>query len=65
MTFGLAHLRLEGSPAHPEDVYIHCGCDKCDERFRKQALAYYTWMRDAGYNLNPYINDIWFPEELK
>ena len=46
--FGLAHLRQEGAPAHPEDVYIHCGCDKCEARFKKQAKAYFDHRRAQG-----------------
>ena len=38
--FGLVHMRQEGAPAHPEDVYIHCGCAKCEERWQKQLKAY-------------------------
>jgi len=39
-TFGLAHLKEEGAPAHPEDIYIHCGCKKCEKNWQKQLKAY-------------------------
>jgi hypothetical protein len=38
--FGLVHIRGEGMPAHPEDIYIHCGCAKCEARWQKQLKAY-------------------------
>lgn len=38
--FGLAHIKKEGAPAHPEDIYIHCGCAKCEARWQKQLKAY-------------------------
>lgn len=61
--YGLAHLKREGKPAHPNDVYIHCGCKKCDEKFRKQALAYYRSLDKE--DLSAYYSDRWFPEALK
>jgi hypothetical protein len=39
--FGIARIKREGGPAHPEDVFIHCGCDKCEVRWQKQLKAYY------------------------
>lgn len=39
-SFGLARLKKEGAPAHPEDVYIHCGCAECEKRWQKQLKAY-------------------------
>ena len=38
--FGLARIKAEGTPAHPEDIYIHCGCQKCEDRWQKQLKAY-------------------------
>ena len=38
--FGLARIKQEGAPAHPEDVYIHCGCEKCEIHWNKQLKAY-------------------------
>ena len=38
--FGLARIRGEGTPAHPEDVYYHCGCVKCEKRWQEQLKAY-------------------------
>lgn len=38
--FGLARIKTEGAPAHPADVYIHCGCDKCELRWQQQLKAY-------------------------
>ena len=38
--FGLARIKQEGAPAHPEDVYEHCGCQKCEDRWQKQLTAY-------------------------
>jgi len=38
--FGYAHIKEEGAPAHPEDVFIHCGCKKCEERWQRQLKAY-------------------------
>ena len=46
--FGLCHVKQEGSPAHPDDVYIHCGCAKCEERFKRQAKAYFDFRRSQG-----------------
>ena len=63
--FGLARLKAEGAPAHPDDVYTHCGCNKCDARFRLQARAYYTYMKEHGLLSPRDIEDEWFPEELK
>lgn len=40
MGFGLARIREEGAPAHPEDIYEHCGCDECEHRWQKQLKAY-------------------------
>ncbi len=47
--FGLAHVKKEGAPAHPEDVYIHCGCKKCEAKFKKQAKAYFDALRKLGW----------------
>lgn len=38
--FGLAPLKTEGAPYHPQDIYIHCGCAKCEEKWQKQLAAY-------------------------
>ena len=65
MSFGLATVKEEGAPAHPEDVYTHCGCRKCDESFRKQALAYYRHRKAAGDDLSLDYGDPWFPLELR
>ena len=46
--FGLAHIKKEGAPAHPEDVYIHCGCAKCEERWQKQLKAYNEYYEKSG-----------------
>lgn len=46
--FGLAHVKAEGQPAHPEDVFIHCGCEKCESKFKRQAKAYFDSRRQAG-----------------
>jgi hypothetical protein len=65
MSFGLAHIKQEGKPAHPEDIYIHCGCRKCDERFKKQARAYYTFIAEfCGFTPED-LQDPWFPEDLR
>ena len=48
MSFGLCHVKAEGKPAHPEDVFIHCGCAKCEKRFIKQAKLYFKWCRESG-----------------
>jgi hypothetical protein len=45
---GLAHVKEEGAPAHPEDVYEHCGCDRCEAKFKKQARAYFDHQRARG-----------------
>lgn len=45
--FGFAHIKKEGAPAHPEDIYIHCGCTKCEVRWQKQLKAYNDyWDKD-------------------
>lgn len=62
--FGLAHVKQEGTAAHPDDVYEHCGCAKCDERFRKQARAYYEHQKQAGADLSSCRSDPWFPEDF-
>ena len=62
--FGLAHVKEEGSPAHPDDVYEHCGCAKCDERFRRQARAYYEHMKTTGVDLATFRSDPMFPKDL-
>ena len=38
--FGMARIKQEGAPAHPEDIYFHCGCKKCELRWQKQLKAY-------------------------
>lgn len=38
--FGLARLKEEGAPAHPEDIYWHCGCEKCELSWQRQLKAY-------------------------
>ena len=38
--FGLARIKQEGTPAHPDDVFIHCGCEKCEIKWQKQLKAY-------------------------
>jgi hypothetical protein len=43
--FGLARLKIEGAPAHPEDVYIHCGCAKCEAQWQRQLEAYNAFER--------------------
>jgi hypothetical protein len=47
LDFGLARIKEEGAPAHPEDVYIHCGCVKCEEKWQKQLEAYNKWILDT------------------
>ena len=42
-TFGLAHPKREGAPAHPEDVMIHCGCETCEICWQRQLEAYNTY----------------------
>lgn len=61
--FGMARLKTEGSVAHPGDVYTHCGCRECDERYRTQALAYYQSLEEK--DLSQYYDDPWFPDRLK
>ena len=56
-TFGLAHLKKEGAPAHPEDVYIHCGCAKCEARWQKQLKAYNEFHeKDSSLPVQPNLN---------
>jgi hypothetical protein len=43
--FGLAHIKQEGTPSHPEDIYIHCGCKKCESIWQKQLKAYNDFHR--------------------
>jgi hypothetical protein len=43
-SFGLAHVKQEGAPAHPDDVYIHCGCAKCEARWQFQLSKYEEFM---------------------
>jgi hypothetical protein len=38
--YGLARIKQEGAPAHPEDILIHCGCEECEERWQRQLQAY-------------------------
>lgn len=38
--FGLAHIKEEDAPAHPEDVYYHCGCEDCERRWQEQLKEY-------------------------
>ena len=38
--FAVSRIKQEGAPAHPEDIYIHCGCDKCELRWQQQLTAY-------------------------
>ena len=38
--FGLAHIRGEGKPIHPDDINYTCFCDKCQEHYYKQLEAY-------------------------
>ena len=45
--FGLARIKQEGAPAHPEDIYIHCGCAKCEARWQKQLKAYNEHQRNG------------------
>ena len=42
-TFGLARIKQEGAPAHPEDIYIH------DPRFSR-AFVVVKNVRNAGKN---------------
>ena len=48
--FGLAHFKFEGAPAHPEDIYIHCGCRKCEIRWQKQLKAYEEFYENKKNN---------------
>lgn len=61
----MARVKAEGAPAHPDDVYIHCGCAKCSARFRRQALAYYTFLKDNGMASLMDESDPWFPDSLR
>lgn len=36
--FGMAYIRAEGAPMHPED--IHCGLEPGTEAYEKQLKAY-------------------------
>jgi len=45
--FGLAHLKKEGAPAHPEDIYTHCGCEKCELRWQQQLKAYNDYWKNT------------------
>lgn len=38
--FGMARLKQEGASAHPEDIYIHCGCEQCQAAWDRQLKAY-------------------------
>jgi len=38
--FAKVHIKQEGAPAHPDDVFTHCGCEKCDEKYEKQLKTY-------------------------
>lgn len=60
----LVHIKQEGAPAHPEDVYTHCGCAKCNKRWAKQALAYYSHLKKQGLLSPSDERDPWFPQEL-
>jgi hypothetical protein len=65
MGFGLAHMKYEGAPAHPEDVYEHCGCDKCEARFKKQAKAYFDYRRSLGAPEAQLAQESWYePPEV-
>ena len=44
--FGLAHLKVEGAPAHPEDILIHCGCEKCEIVWQRQLKAYNDYHKE-------------------
>jgi len=44
-SFGFAHLRKEGAPLHPSDIYIHCGCEKCEAKWQKQLKAYNEYFK--------------------
>jgi hypothetical protein len=44
---GLAHIKEEDAPAHPEDVYIHCGCQRCEIRWQRQLAAYNNYHRKS------------------
>lgn len=44
--FGLAHLKVEGAPAHPEDILIHCGCKKCEVVWQRQLKAYNDYHKE-------------------
>lgn len=64
-SFGMARTKREGGPAHPDDVYTHCGCAKCDEKYRRAALAYYKDQIEQGVDISNCEDDPWFPAELK
>lgn len=64
-SFGRAHLKEEGAPAHPDDVYVHCGCIKCEAKFMKQAEAYYLHQAKHGRITAEDRLDPRFPETLK
>ena len=42
--FGLAHLKAEGAPIHPDDI----DANMTDEYIKKQAKAYFDYHRKAG-----------------
>ena len=48
--FGMAHIKAEGKPAHPEDVYYHCGCKKCEEVWQRQMEAYNKYVESLNYD---------------
>ena len=48
--FALAPVKKETAPAHPEDVYIHCGCAKCEARWQKQFSAYIEYRVKGSTN---------------
>lgn len=57
MGFGLARLKVEGAPVHPDDMtWEHYGeeCAACARRYQKQLEACLKWEKefDANYKTN-------------
>lgn len=38
--FGIAKIRGEGKPIHPDDLNYKCWCEKCQTHYQNQLKAY-------------------------
>lgn len=49
--FGLARIKEEGAPVHPDDLDWECDitkCDVCRQRYKQQLAAWEDWERKKG-----------------